>query len=92
LDDSYASLPDDTGDDQLAQAFLAGDDEAVRYSWEVQLVLEFCDRGSLRALLSDEAALRGPDGGRDMLAVVSVALDVAKAMLHLHTCNVVRVG
>ena len=86
-----SSLSD--GADDLARAFMAGDDDAARVSWEVRLVLELCDRGSLRALLSAPGgvpfALPGGNG-RDMLAVVSTALDVARAMLHLHSVGVVH--
>ncbi len=56
---------------------------------QVQLVLEYCDRGTLRALLNTDGSVTRPDGGRDMLAIVSIALDIAKAMLHLHSVNVV---
>jgi hypothetical protein len=40
------------GDTQLAEAFLSEDTAGNVHSWEVQLVLEFCDKGSLRDLLS----------------------------------------
>ena len=53
-------------------------------------MLEYADQGSLRALLNAPGSFTLPDGSRDMLAVVSTAFDVAKAMLHLHSVGVVH--
>jgi hypothetical protein len=47
----------------------------------VRLVLEMCDRGSLRGLL-DSGGLRDAAGGQlNMGAVLECALDVARAMV-----------
>ncbi|KAI8468020.1 MAG: kinase-like domain-containing protein [Monoraphidium minutum] len=89
--DSYASLAGGSdGGADVAGAFLAGDDAAANFTWEVRLVLEYCDRGNLRTQLDAPGAFLLPDGSRDMLSVVSCALDVAKAMLHLHSVNVLH--
>jgi serine/threonine protein kinase len=59
-------------------------------SWEVQLVLEYCDQGSLRQLLNKSGPFKAPDGGRDMLLILDTALDVARAMVHLHSENIIH--
>lgn len=58
-------------------------------SWEVRLLLEFCDKGTLRDALS-AGALRRADGRRDMRGVLATALDVARAMVFLHGHHVVH--
>mmetsp|Transcript_4672 Transcript_4672/g.14117 ORF Transcript_4672/g.14117 Transcript_4672/m.14117 type:complete len:888 (-) Transcript_4672:1869-4532(-) len=58
------------------------------HSFEVRLVLEFCDRGCLRDAL-DAAAFYGPQGLK-YKAILDTALDVAKAMTHLHAMNVLH--
>ncbi|KAL6760519.1 kinase-like domain-containing protein [Haematococcus lacustris] len=58
------------------------------HSYEVRLVLEYCDKGSLREAL-DQGAFMGPSG-LNYRAVLDTALDVAKAMLHLHSLNVLH--
>jgi len=52
-------------------------------------VLELCDLGSLKELLA-AGGLMGPTGRPNMQAIIATALDVARAMLHLHSENVVH--
>lgn len=48
------------GDSTMNAAFLnEGLSDSV-HSWEVQLVLEYCDKGSLRALLNKQGTLVQP--------------------------------
>jgi hypothetical protein len=58
----------------------------------VRLVQEYCDLGSLRDVLNSRKGLRLPGGSPaiDMLAVLDTALDVARAMAHLHVENIVH--
>eukprot|EP00775_Hariotina_reticulata_P011706 gene11706-11851_t len=56
---------------------------------QVRLVLELCDLGSLKDLLA-AGGLMGPDGRPNMQSTIATALDVARAMLHLHSENVVH--
>ncbi|GFH10260.1 mitogen-activated protein kinase kinase kinase MLT, partial [Haematococcus lacustris] len=58
------------------------------HSCEVRLVLEYCDKGSLSEAL-DQGAFMGPSG-LNYRAVLDTALDVAKAMLHLHSLNILH--
>jgi len=58
------------------------------HSYEVQLVLEYCDRSSLRDAL-DAGLFLTPDGV-NYAAQLECAMDVAKAMLHLHCNNVLH--
>lgn len=65
-------------------------------SYEVRLVLELCDRGSLRDALEDGAFLidsqPGP-GGEVLLnypAVLDMAMDIAKACIHLHRNDILH--
>ncbi len=51
-------------------------------------MLEYCDKGCLRDAL-DEGAFMA-DQGLNYPAVLEVAADVAKAMLHLHSLNVLH--
>ncbi|WIA08278.1 hypothetical protein OEZ85_007721 [Tetradesmus obliquus] len=59
------------------------------HSYEVRLVLEYCDKGCLRDAL-DSALFRLGADAINYLAVLDTAADVAKAMLHLHSCNVLH--
>jgi serine/threonine protein kinase len=52
-------------------------------------VLEYCDKGCLRDALDGGIFRLGTDGV-NYLAVLDTAADVAKAMLHLHSCNVLH--
>ncbi|KAF5837079.1 hypothetical protein DUNSADRAFT_4860 [Dunaliella salina] len=54
----------------------------------VQLVLEYCDRSSLRDAL--DAGLFMTPRGMNYAALLDCAMDVAKAMLHLHCNNVLH--
>ncbi|KAF5828817.1 kinase-like domain-containing protein [Dunaliella salina] len=60
----------------------------VIHSFEVQLVLEFCDKGCLREAL-DQGVFMGPNG-LNYSAILDCAIDVARAMLHLHCNNVLH--
>ncbi|KAI8475398.1 MAG: kinase-like domain-containing protein [Monoraphidium minutum] len=52
-------------------------------NFEVSLVLEYCELGSLRDAL-DAGAFITADGELNYAAVLDTAADVARAMLHLH--------
>lgn len=56
---------------------------------QVRLVLEFCDKGCLRDALDDGVFTLAP-GVVNYLAILDTAADVAKAMLHLHSLNVLH--
>ncbi|GAX83628.1 hypothetical protein CEUSTIGMA_g11052.t1 [Chlamydomonas eustigma] len=58
--------------------------------FEVKLVLEYCDAGSLRSALMDEVFIDEASGKVDMAAVMSVATGVARGMQHLHQQNIVH--
>ncbi|KAG1672491.1 hypothetical protein FOA52_002799 [Chlamydomonas sp. UWO 241] len=58
------------------------------HSFEVRLVLEYCDRGCLRDSL-DLSEFLGPQGLK-YRAMLDTALDIAKAMCHLHAMNVLH--
>mmetsp|Transcript_38872 Transcript_38872/g.115659 ORF Transcript_38872/g.115659 Transcript_38872/m.115659 type:complete len:959 (-) Transcript_38872:492-3368(-) len=51
--------------------------------YEIRLVLELCDYGSLRDCL-DSGAYRMADGSPNLAAVLDTAIDCAKAMVHMH--------
>ena len=57
--------------------------------FEVQLVLEFCDRGTLREAL-DAWAFTTANGEINYRAVLDTACDVARGMLHLHELNIIH--
>ncbi|KAF5833120.1 kinase-like domain-containing protein [Dunaliella salina] len=58
------------------------------HSYEVHLILEYCDRSSLRDAL-DSGAFLAPNG-INYAAQLDCAMDVAKAMLHLHCNNILH--
>jgi len=62
--------------------------QSIIHSFEVQLVLEFCDKGCLREAL-DQGVFMGPNG-LNYPAILDCAIDVARAMLHLHCNNVLH--
>eukprot|EP00878_Enallax_costatus_P022137 GHUV01023476.1.p1 GENE.GHUV01023476.1~~GHUV01023476.1.p1 ORF type:complete len:648 (+),score=136.49 GHUV01023476.1:46-1944(+) len=67
-----------------------GSEAAESHGWEVRLVLELCDRGSLKELLNN-GGLRNPETNKpDMVGIVATALDIARAMLHLHSENIIH--
>ncbi len=55
---------------------------------QVRLVLEFCDMGDLISLSEQGAFLC--NGALNYHAILDTALDVAKAMCHLHAMNVLH--
>ncbi len=55
---------------------------------QVQLVLEYCDKGCLRDAL-DQGVFMGP-AGLNYPAILDSAIDIARAMLHLHCNNVLH--
>ena len=70
---------------------------SVNVPEQVQLVLEFCDLGSLQSQLDGGAFLLGPAATADTaaatpnyLAVLEVASDVARGMLHLHNLDILH--
>lgn len=69
-------------------AFLSGSAVTASQALELQLVLEYCDFGSLRDAL-DQGSLH-PLGRPNYTAVLETAADVAKGMLHLHACGIVH--
>ncbi|KAF5833115.1 hypothetical protein DUNSADRAFT_10665 [Dunaliella salina] len=73
-----------TGSDNKNGSF--GSEEV--HSYEVHLVLEYCDRSSLRDAL-DAGAFLAPNG-LNYAAQLDCAMDMAKAMLHLHCNNVLH--
>ncbi|PNG99656.1 Mitogen-activated protein kinase kinase kinase MLT, partial [Tetrabaena socialis] len=62
--------------------------ESTIHSYEVRLVLEFCDKGSLKDALDQQAFLQG--GALNLCAMLETAADVAKAMVHMHAANVLH--
>ncbi|KAG2443735.1 hypothetical protein HXX76_002081 [Chlamydomonas incerta] len=74
--DSHTSLDDSTGD------------SSTIHSYEVRLVLEFCDKGSLKDALDQHAFMQG--GSLNLAAMLETAADVAKAMVHMHAANVLH--
>jgi serine/threonine protein kinase len=59
------------------------------HSYEVQLVLEFCDQGCLRDAL-DAGAFFTAAGVLNLPGILDTACDVARAMVHLHACSIVH--
>ncbi|KAG2500643.1 hypothetical protein HYH03_001410 [Edaphochlamys debaryana] len=63
-------------------------DEAAIHSYEVRLVLEFCDKGSLKDALDQHAFMQG--GALNLSAMLETAADIAKAMVHMHAASVLH--
>ena len=58
---------------------------------QVQLILELCDRGSLRAALSQRVFFDvGASGSMRYLTMLETAADVARGMQHLHASNILH--
>ncbi|KAG2450347.1 hypothetical protein HYH02_004852 [Chlamydomonas schloesseri] len=76
--------------DPLAPFKEDADEAAAKgvYSYEVQLVIEYCDKGCLREAL-DMGVFFG-SAGLNYPAILDTAADVAKAMLHLHLNDVLH--
>ncbi|GIL79160.1 hypothetical protein Vretimale_16703 [Volvox reticuliferus] len=62
--------------------------ESTVHSYEVRLVLEYCDKGSLKDALDQHVFMQG--GTFNLGAVLETAADVAKAMVHMHAANVLH--
>ncbi|GIL79156.1 hypothetical protein Vretimale_16700 [Volvox reticuliferus] len=67
---------------------LAESNDSTIHSYEVRLVLEYCDKGSLKDALDQHAFMQG--GGLNLPAMLETAADVAKAMVHMHASNVLH--
>ncbi|WIA41787.1 hypothetical protein OEZ86_009120 [Tetradesmus obliquus] len=68
----------------------AGNGNGAAFSWEVRLVQEFCDLGSLRDALKGGKQFRDGDGALKLGVMIDTALDVARAMAHLHGHNIIH--
>ncbi|GAX78317.1 hypothetical protein CEUSTIGMA_g5759.t1 [Chlamydomonas eustigma] len=68
---------------------VAGAVRSTVSAFEIQLVLELCDRGSLRDALH-KGAFRLPDRAVNYLAVLDTAADIARGMAHLHSSNILH--
>ncbi|KAG2453178.1 hypothetical protein HYH02_002502 [Chlamydomonas schloesseri] len=66
------------------------------HSYEVRLVLEYCDKGSLQDALEQHAFMSSGDAGSgstgalNLAAILETAADVAKALVHMHAANVLH--
>jgi serine/threonine protein kinase len=70
------------------------------HSWELRLVQEYCDIGSLRDALASgmfkaraagsDSGAAGGSGAPDFGKVVATAIDVARAMAHLHARSILH--
>ncbi|KAF6240407.1 kinase-like domain-containing protein [Scenedesmus sp. NREL 46B-D3] len=59
--------------------------------WELRLVMEYCDQGTLREALDHKMVLRnGSAGYLQPTIMLSLAHDIAAALLHLHSEGVVH--
>ena len=58
------------------------------HSYEVRLILEFCDKGSLVEAL-EQGAFVG-ENGLCLSAIYETAADIAKAMVHTHSLGVLH--
>ncbi|PNH07789.1 hypothetical protein TSOC_005724 [Tetrabaena socialis] len=70
------------------QTSASSEESSTIHSYEVRLVLEFCDKGSLKDALDQQAFLQG--GAFNLCAMLETAGDVAKAMVHMHAANVLH--
>ncbi|KAG2438991.1 hypothetical protein HYH02_010782 [Chlamydomonas schloesseri] len=66
----------------------SGDTQTSIHSYEVRLVLEFCDKGSLKDALDQHVFMQS--GSLNLAAMLETAADVAKAMVHMHAANVLH--
>lgn len=57
--------------------------------WRLVLIQEFCEAGSLRQAL-DSKVLAQADGQPNMVALLRLALDVARGLQHLHKKNIIH--
>ena len=55
---------------------------------QIQLVLEYCDRGSLREALDEGLFMDAK--GMNYQAMLETAADIARGMIHLHSHNVLH--
>ncbi|KAG2500644.1 hypothetical protein HYH03_001411 [Edaphochlamys debaryana] len=79
---------EDGGSEGLGSLDESGSDEAAIHSFEVRLVLEFCDKGSLKDALDQHAFMQA--GVLNMPAILDTAADIAKAMVHMHAASVLH--
>ncbi|GIL44373.1 hypothetical protein Vafri_1861, partial [Volvox africanus] len=80
LEDPLAPFKEDIDEAQTRAAGI--------HSYEVQLVLEYCDKGCLREAL--DAGIFFGQSGLNFSAILDTAADVAKALLHLHLNDVLH--
>lgn len=58
------------------------------HSYEVRLVIEFCDKGCLRSALDSGAFMM--NNGLNYAAVLDTARDIASAMAHIHESGILH--
>ena len=84
IDESAISMNRDTA----STSFKSMNNLGQIFSYEIRLVLEYCDLGCLRDAL-DAKVFLGAEGF-NFAAVLDTALDIARAMHHLHMSNVLH--
>lgn len=58
-------------------------------SWQLLLVQEYCEKGSLRQVLDSGAMHKGPNQPF-LTAILQVAIDIASGLAHLHSRNIIH--
>ncbi|GAX77208.1 hypothetical protein CEUSTIGMA_g4654.t1 [Chlamydomonas eustigma] len=64
--------------------------QEVSHGLEIRLILEYCDKGSLIDALKGRGFMVPGTGKLNYAAVLDTALDIARAMLHLHLADVLH--
>mmetsp|Transcript_4144 Transcript_4144/g.9967 ORF Transcript_4144/g.9967 Transcript_4144/m.9967 type:complete len:265 (+) Transcript_4144:4666-5460(+) len=58
--------------------------------WEVQIIQEYCEHGSLRKVLDSKTYLDGSTGLLEAGTMLKIAGDVARGMLHIHGMQIIH--
>ncbi|WIA15154.1 hypothetical protein OEZ85_001840 [Tetradesmus obliquus] len=88
--ESGVAAPQQQQQQQPQGAPAAGGNRSIS-GWELRLVMEYCDQGTLREALDQKCFLRNSSNGYLAPTIsLSLAHDIAAALLHLHSEGVVH--
>ena len=82
------AIESSVADSLLSRKQSNASDGSTVHSYEVRLILEFCDKGSLVEALEQGSFLLS--NGLCLPAIYETAADIAKAMVHTHSLGILH--
>jgi hypothetical protein len=62
------------------------------HDWELYIIMEYCDRGSLAQMITERALWDATKGQPDLRSILTVARHIAAGMAYLHAKHILHGG